>query len=134
MAREPFPDHGQDGARREDGARPRPGQGGGAEADAGDGRWPGDDWDAEAAIDSLVAAADAGECELPPGWLEDGEPPAAVFRHDGVADAMGPGPVLAVLVHAATRDEKALAGLTEDELVGVISAVRRLSPGRPGRR
>ncbi len=69
---------------------------------------------------------DAGEYELPPGWLEDDEPPAAAFSHDGLADAMGPGPVLAVLVHAATRDEKTLAGLTEDELVGVISAVRRL--------
>jgi uncharacterized protein DUF222 len=126
MAQEPFPGQGQDDARHNDGAQPEPGQGSGAEASAGDGPWPEDDWDAEAAIDSLVAAADVGECELPPGWPEDGEPPTTVFRHDGVADAMGPGPVLAVLVHGATRDKETLAGLTEDELVGVISAVRRL--------
>jgi hypothetical protein len=128
MAQEPFPGHGQDGAPHDDddGAQLEPGQGSGAEADAGDDRWPEDDWDAEAAIDSLVAAADVGECELPPGWPEDGEPPTTVFSHDGVADAMGPGPVLAVLVHGATRDKETLAGLTEDELVGVISAVRRL--------
>jgi Domain of unknown function (DUF222) len=127
MAQEPFPGHGQDGAPHDDDdAQPERGQGSGAEAGTGDDRWPEDDWDAEAAIDSLVAAADVGECELPPGWPEDGEPPTTVFSHDGLADAMGPGPVLAVLVHGATRDKETLAGLTEDELVGVISAVRRL--------
>jgi len=108
MPQEPFPDHGQDGAQHDNGAQLRP--------------WPEDDWDAEAAADSLVDAEE--EYELP-GWLEDDEPLAA-FRQDGVANAMGPGPVLAALVHAATRDEKTLAGLTENELVGVISAVRRL--------
>ncbi len=124
MAREPFPSHGQDGAQHDNGAQPQRGQGSGAGAE-GNG-WPEDDWDAEAAIDSRVAAMDAGEYAPPPGWLEDDEPPTAAFSHDGLADAMGPGPVLAVLVHAATRDERTLAGLTEDELVGVISAVRRL--------
>jgi len=38
---------------------------------------------------------------------------------------MGPGPVLSGLVHAATRDEKILAALSEDELIGVIAAARR---------
>jgi hypothetical protein len=89
---------------------------------------PEDDWDAEAAIGALVAAADAGagEWDLTPDWLAGDDLPLSGFRCDAPADVMGPGPVLAALVHAATRDEQALAGLEEDQLVGVIAAVRRL--------
>src|SRR5580692_8868761 len=89
---------------------------------------PEDDWDAEAAIGALVAAADAGagEWDLTPDWLAGDDLPLSGFRCDAPADVMGPGPVLAALVHAATRDEQALAGLDEDQLVGVIAAVRRL--------
>jgi len=39
---------------------------------------------------------------------------------------MHPGPVLATLVHAATTDEKVLATLSDDDLIGVIAAVRRI--------
>ena len=85
---------------------------------------PEDDWDAEAAIDALVAGSDAGEWDLTPDWLAGGEPaPLAVFCDEGLADAMGPGPVLAALVHAAVQD---LAALDEDQLVGVIAAIRRI--------
>src|ERR1700689_2300434 len=66
---------------------------------------------------------------LPNGGLAGKEPagsappPLAGFRHEGPADLMGPGPALAALVHAATRDP---AALDEDQLVGVIAAVRRI--------
>src|SRR5580693_3612397 len=79
---------------------------------------PEDDWDAEAAISALVAAADAGagEWDLTPDWLAGDDLPLSGFRCDAPADVMGPGPVLAALVHAATRDEQALAGLEEDQV------------------
>jgi hypothetical protein len=125
MSQEPFPGRGHDGEQR-DSSRPLPAQGNGPEARSGDGPWPEDDWDAEAAIDSLVRAIDDGAAEPQLGWLEGSEPLEAGFGDGGTADGMGPGPVLAALVHAAPRDEKALAALSEDELVGVISAVRRI--------
>ena len=40
------------------------------------------------------------------------------FAQDGTADQMHPGPVLATLVHAATSNEKVLAALSEDDLIG----------------
>src|ERR1700689_4922504 len=124
MAPDPLPNGGLDGAEPPGSALP-PAAG---SVPPATGTVPEDDWDAEAAIGALVAAADAGagEWELPPDWLAGDDPPLGGVRHDGPADLMGPAPALAALVHAATRDGQALAGLDEDQLVGVIAAVRRL--------
>ena len=48
------------------------------------------------------------------------------FAQDGTADQMHPGPVLATLVHAATSNEKVLAALSEDDLIGIIRAARKV--------
>ncbi len=115
MAQEPFSERGQDGAQRDDAARLLSGRG------SGDGAGPRleDDWDAEAAL-----AAEAEEWDLPLDWLAgDDPPPLAGFRHEGTADLMGPGPALAALVYAAVQDP---AALDEDQLVGVIAAIRRI--------
>ena len=110
VAHEPFPGRGED-SREPSGSALPPAQG----------AVPEDDWDAEAA---LAAEADAGEWDLTPEWLADDEPlPLAVFCDEGLADEMGPGPVLATLVHAAIQDP---AALDEDQLVGVIAAIRRI--------
>ena len=59
------------------------------------------------------------------GW---GPAPARVldddFGQDGVADALPPGPVLAALTAQATASA---GSLTDDELVGVLQAARRLA-------
>jgi hypothetical protein len=83
---------------------------------------PGDDdeEDSAAYLGELMAAAAAGE-ELTAADIS-----GAGFGQDGTAHQMHPGPVLATLVHAATTDEKILATLSEDDLVGVITAVRRI--------
>jgi hypothetical protein len=67
-----------------------------------------------------MAAAAAGE-ELTAGDIS-----GAGFGQGGTAEQMHPGPVLATLVHAATTDEKVLATLSDDDLIGVIAAVRRI--------
>ena len=82
---------------------------------------PGDEEeDSMAYLGELMAAAAAGE-ELTAGDIS-----GAGFAQDGTAHQMHPGPVLATLVHAATTDEKILATLSDDDLVGVIAAVRRI--------
>jgi len=51
----------------------------------------------------------------------------AGFAQDGTADTMAPGPLLAMVVHAITGEDGAgLAGLADDQLIGVMSAVRRI--------
>ena len=60
-----------------------------------------------------MAAAVAGE-ELTAQDLS-----GAGFGEDGTAQQLIPGPVLATLVHAATTDEKILATLSDDDLVGI---------------
>jgi Domain of unknown function (DUF222) len=51
----------------------------------------------------------------------------AGFAQDGRADTMAPGPLLASIVEAVLGDDGAgLAGLGDDQLVGVISAARRM--------
>jgi Domain of unknown function (DUF222) len=66
---------------------------------------------------------------MTPEWLAGDltaeEISQAGFGEGGTADQMGPGPVLAGLVHAATRDEKTLAALSDDDLLGVIAAAQR---------
>jgi Domain of unknown function (DUF222) len=51
----------------------------------------------------------------------------AGFCQDGRADTMAPGPLLATVLHAAVgQDGSGLAELSEDQLIGVISAARRV--------
>jgi Domain of unknown function (DUF222) len=100
-----------------------PGPGGPGEQPAG-GNGPQDDWDADAHLDAVVAAADAGRYPMPDWSVED---LPAEFTPGGTADTMGPGPVLAALVHAAVGcDGAGLAGLPDDELLRVIRAARRM--------
>ncbi len=113
MSTDPFP-HSGPGS---------PGLGGPGQRPAG-GNGPEDDWDADAHLDAVIAAADAGEYPIPE-WSVDDLP--AEFTQGGTADLMGPGPVLAALVHAAVgRDGAALADLPDDELLRVIRAARRM--------
>jgi hypothetical protein len=81
---------------------------------------PCDEEDSAAYLEELMAAVAAGE-ELTAGDIS-----GAGFGQDGTAQQMHPGPVLATLVHAATTDEKILATLSDDDLIGVIAAVRRI--------
>jgi hypothetical protein len=51
----------------------------------------------------------------------------AGFAQDGRADTMAPGPLLATVVDAITGDDaKGLAGTSDDQLTGIISATQRL--------
>src|ERR1700683_2949623 len=80
----------------------------------------GDEEDGADELGELMAAAAAGED------LTAQDIAGAGFGEDGTAHQQRPGPVLATLVHAATTDEKILATLSDDDLVGVITAVRRI--------
>ena len=113
MSTDPFP---HDGAGD-------PGPGGPRKQPAGGNR-PQDDWDADAHLDAVIAAADAGQYPIPEWPVED---LPAGFTPGGTADTMGPGPVLAALVHAAVgRHGATLASLPDDELLRVIRAARRM--------
>ena len=106
------------GGEEPDGSRPQP---------AG---WTGpeDDWDGDAHLEAL-AASDAGDCEITPEWLAGdltAEEISQVGFTQGLADGMAPGPVLTALVCAATRDPETLAGLTDDDLIGVVLGARRM--------
>jgi hypothetical protein len=92
---------------------------------------------------------DAGEpdgCPLPPaaeGEREDWDGPAeqglyvclpaeqvtlSGFAQGGEADTMTPGPLLAAIVDTVTGpDGQGLAGCSDDQLLGIISAARRLA-------
>jgi hypothetical protein len=51
----------------------------------------------------------------------------AGFAQNGEADTMTPGPLLAAVVHAVTgEDGKGLGGCADDQLLGIISAARRM--------
>src|SRR6516225_7383320 len=59
---------------------------------------------------------------LPPEQLT-----LAGFAQGGEADTMAPGPLLATVVHTvAGQDGKGLAGCSDDQLMGIISAARRM--------
>jgi hypothetical protein len=94
------------------------------EPDSGNHGAPDPPWseeeDSAAYLGELMAAAAAGED------LTAQDIAGAGFGEDGTAHQLRPGPVLATLVHAATTDEKILATLSDDDLVGVITAVRRI--------
>jgi len=58
---------------------------------------------------------------LPPEQLT-----LAGFNQGGAADTMAPGPLLATVVHTvAGQDGSGLAGCSDDQLMGIISAARR---------
>src|SRR5579872_5723900 len=51
----------------------------------------------------------------------------AGFAQGGASDTMAPGPLLAAIVDTVTgQDGAGLAGCSDDQLVGIISAARRL--------
>ena len=59
---------------------------------------------------------------LPAGSLDTGQ-----FAQSGPAAGMPPDPLLATIIDTVTgEDGKGLAGLSDDQLIGVIAAVRRL--------
>ena len=76
--------------------------------------WPGED-DGEGMPQGLYIAVPAGQVTL------------AGFAQDGEADTMAPGPLLATIVDTVTgQDGSGLAGCSDDQLLGIISAARRL--------
>jgi len=108
----PVPAGGNDSARQPPDAQRPP--------EAPEPSWSDDEEDSAAYLAELMAAAVAGE------ELTAEDIAGAGFGQDGTAHQMHPGPVLATLVHAATTDEKILATLSDDDLIGVIAAVRRI--------
>ena len=110
---------------------------------------PEDDWDGDAEMAAYIADLEAGRARIPEEWEIEG--PAAtiglgdaadvdlaelaamlgpdglggeVFARDRSADAMRPGPVLAALTEQAAGD---LGRLTDDQVIGAMSAARRLA-------
>ncbi len=87
-----------------------------------------DDFDLDAHFERLAPAADAVRAHIPraasgPEGLAE-QPRAVAFGEDGAADALPPGPVLATLTAQATASA---GSLTDDELVGVLQAARRMA-------
>ena len=77
---------------------------------------PGDDPDAGAGPEQGLFVC------LPAEDLDVGR-----FAQDGISDVMPPGPLLASVVHALTGDDGAgLAALSDDQLMGIISAAQRM--------
>jgi hypothetical protein len=109
MPQDPFPDRESDGTDP-DGSVPLPSRGYGPEPD---GPQPADA--AAGPEQGLFVCLPAEELSL------EG------FAQDGRADTMAPGPLLAEVVHAVTGEDGAgLAGLGDDQLIGIISAARRM--------
>src|SRR5579875_1778837 len=128
MAKDPFSGRLPGSGREDDGEQP-----------GGCGPWPADWWDGGGeALDALVAEADAGRCEVPFGGEDAGDLGPEAFAPGGLAEGMGPGPVLAGLVHAAAgADGAGLDALSGDQLRGVGAAGgdgrgRGAAPGGPG--
>ena len=95
-----------------------------ADLDAGRARIP-EEWEVEgpAATIGLGDAADVDLAELAALLGPDGLG-GEVFTRDRSADAMRPGPVLAALTEQAAGD---LARLTDNQVIGAMSAARRLA-------
>ena len=108
MPQDPFPDPGYDG--EEPASSPLP-------PAAEDGAGPDTDWDdpAEGLGQGLYVCLPAGQVTL------------AGFAQNGEADTMAPGPLLAAVVDTVTGPDGAgLGGCSDDQLVGIISAARRM--------
>ena len=104
MSQHPFPDSGPDG--EEPGSSPLPpaaeGTGSGGDPDGTGGQ-------------GLYVCLPAGQVTL------EG------FAQGGQADTMAPGALLATIVHTVTgEDGSGLAGCSDDQLMGIISAARRM--------
>jgi Domain of unknown function (DUF222) len=107
MPQDPFPERGHDG-QEPDSSRPLPAVGDGPD---GTGPFPSDDPQGQ----GLFVCLPAEELSL------------SGFAQDGRADTMAPGPLLAEVMHAVTGEDGAgLAGLGDDQLIGIISAARRM--------
>ena len=104
MVQDPLPGYGPDGEEPESSPLPP------AAGEPG----PEDDWDGPAG-QGLYVCLPAEEITL------EG------FAQDGRADTMAPGPLLAAIVDAVTgEDAKGLGGCSDDQLMGIISAARRM--------
>jgi hypothetical protein len=104
MPSDPFPGHGQGGEEPE-GSAPLPEGEDGPDGEDMDEELP------EEAAQGLFVCLPAEELTL------------AGFAQDGRADTMAPGPLLSMVVHAITGEDGAgLSGLSDDQLVGVLSA------------
>jgi Domain of unknown function (DUF222) len=140
MSEVSFPGGGQDGEQPPPAVPERDGTAG----------VPADDWDPDAEMAAYIADLEAGRARIPEEWeLEDrpavtislgdaadvdpGELAAMlgpdglggeIFAQDRPADVMRPGPVLAALTEGAVADP---ARLGDDQLLGAISAARRLA-------
>ena len=130
MLEDPVPGPGHDGDEP-DGSAPPPAGANGPEGDA-----PRDDAAQTAGQrPDQDQDGDPGEPGMPPEGAGQGlfvclpaeELTLAGFAGGGRADTMAPGPLLAAVVHAVTGPDGAgLAALADDQLIGVISAARRL--------
>jgi len=109
MPEDPFPDAGPGGPEEPDGSGLPPAAGG--------------------------SGPDPAEDAFPPEWPEQGlyvclpaeELTLTGFAQGGRADTMEPGPLLATVAEAVTGpDGPGLSGLDDDQLMGIISAGRRL--------
>src|SRR6516225_7978351 len=99
-----------------------------------------DDWDQDAEMAAYLADIEAGllaepgprespGCTVSLGEAADVDPAVlgaggAAFAEGRAGDAMAPGPVLAALTEQAAED---LSALSDDELLGAMSAARRLA-------
>ena len=142
MDQPPFPGPGRGDVPLE------PGAPGGPARDGAPGG-PGDDWDGDAEMAAFLADIEAGRARIPEPWEIEG-PAAAIslgdacnvdlaelaamagpdglggdrFAQGNTADVLRPGPVLAALTEQATRE---VAILTDNQLLGAVSAARRLA-------
>ena len=126
MPQHPFPDPGPDGEEPDSSMLPPEAEGDGPENDR-----------VEPAEQGLYVCLPAEQLTL------------AGFAQGGQADTMTPGPLLATIVDTVTgQDGTGLAGCSDDQLMGIISAARRIEslspdpdggdrrvrrPARPGR-
>jgi hypothetical protein len=102
MSRDPFPDPPGDAGEPDGWPLPS----------AAEGEW--EDWDGPAGP-GLFVTLPAEQVTLPG------------FAQGGASDTMAPGPLLAAIVGAVTGEDGAgVAGLSDDQLMGIIAAARRL--------
>ena len=104
MPQDPFPDPGPDGEEPDGSPLPPAAEGDGSGDEDGPGLGQG-----------LYVCLPAEQLTL------------AGFAQNGEADTMAPGPLLATVVHTVTgEDGTGLAGCSDDQLMGIISAARRM--------
>jgi Domain of unknown function (DUF222) len=109
VPQDPFPDREPDSTEPDSPAPPPPG-GNGPESGNG---WPEDE--GQGPEQGLFVCLPAEEVSL------------AGFAQDGRADTMAPGALLASIVDAVLGEDGAgLAGLGDDQLIGIVSAARRM--------